>query len=258
MTEEKNLRPEEETTSTEDVFWETEPDWGFEEAGEEAAETAAAEPEEALPEGESPELSAQAYDRLPKAPETEEDPYEGKEGVDIEYDLTGDEVMRGLLFLQKKQLYRRNIIYSALLAVIFVIYVIYVIRDPGYTLGIFLMLLSATVIGFIWYLPYRHRKSTAKAMELHEGGFTMTVFETGIRIVTENGPQNFLFDDKFKAWDLGDAFLVDVDRYRIYILPKRCLDERAQEKLAAWLPLLEEPVKAGSNEETTEESSPLE
>ena len=82
--------------------------------------------------------------------------------------------------MQKKQIYKRNIIYTAILAVIFVLYLITVIRNPGYGLGMIMLALSAAVIVVIWMMAWRYRSSQAKAVSQVKEDFNMTVYENGI------------------------------------------------------------------------------
>ena len=180
----------------------------------------------------SSELTPQEFDHLPKVEQAEEDPFEGQQGVEIDYDLRPEEVKKGLLILQKEQVYKKNIIYSVILGVIFVLYLLSVIKDPNYTLGIFLMLLSITVIGFIWYMPYRHRTSMAKGVSGVEGGFSIIVYENGLRVPQEQGKVDLLFRSGVKVKDLEDMYLIDADRYRVYLLPKRCISEEDQAALS--------------------------
>lgn len=178
------------------------------------------------------ELTPQEFDRLPNADEAEQDPFEGLQGVEIHYDLRPEEVKKGLLILQKEQIYKKNIIYSVILGIIFILYLISVIKDPNYTLGIFLMLISITVIGFIWYMPYRHRSSMAKGVSGVEGGFSIIVYENGLRVPQEEGKVDLLFRSGVKVKDLEDMYLIDADRYRVYLLPKRCISEEDQAALS--------------------------
>jgi hypothetical protein len=178
------------------------------------------------------ELTSQEFDHLPKVDQPQEDPFEGESGVEVHYDLHPEEVKKGLLILQKEQLYKKNIIYSVILGIIFVLYLLSVIKDPNYTLGIFLMLISATVIGLIWYMPYRHRSSMAKGVAGVEGGFSMIVYPSGLRIPQTEGKVDLPFRMGVKVKDLEEMYLIDADRYRIYLLPKRCISQEDQNALS--------------------------
>lgn len=178
-------------------------------------------------------LRAEAYDGAPPPDEyQEENPFEGKQGVEIRYNLREEEAKKGLLLLQKEQIYKRNIIYSVLLAIIFVLYLISVIRDPSYSLGMVMLALSAGVIALIWMMAWRYRTSQAKAVSSVKEDFNMTVYDTGILVHQENGDFRALFSEpKFRVKELEEMFLLDLNRQRIYILPKRCMEEQQVETL---------------------------
>ncbi len=179
------------------------------------------------PEDEKATLRADMMDQPPQADRYEdENPFEGKKGVEISYNLQPEEVKRCLFLLQKEQIFTRNIIYTAILAVLFVLYLITVIRDPSYTMGIFMLALSAGVIALIWMMAWRYRSSQAKAVSSVKENFNMTVFDNGILVHQENGDFRALFSEpKFRVRELKDEFVLDLNRQRIYILPKRCMDE---------------------------------
>jgi len=169
-------------------------------------------------------LHADQTDPYPQETSSQEDPFEGKEGTEIIYDLQEEEVKRQLLFLQKKQIYRRNIIYTCIMAALFILHLVTVINNPSYPLGMLMMAISAGVIVVIWVMAWKYRSSQAKAVSAVKEGFRMTVFENGILVKQENGNFHALFSEpKFRVWDREGAFLLDLNRQRIYILPHRCM-----------------------------------
>lgn len=182
---------------------------------------------QAVPEDEKATLRADVMDKPPQADEySNADPFEGKEGVEITYNLRAEEVKKCLLLLQKEQIYKRNLIYTAVLVVIFILYLVSVIQNPNYTMGMFMLALSAGVIALIWMMAWRYRSSQAKAVSSVEGDFNMTVYDTGILVHQENGDFRALFtESRFRVRELEDAFLLDLNRQRVYVLPKRCMDE---------------------------------
>ncbi len=172
-------------------------------------------------------LRAEQIDGMPEGDKySDTDPFKGKEGVVISYNLRADEVKKCLLLLQKEQIFKRNYIYTAVLVVIFILYLITVIQTPTYTMGIFMMALSAGVIALIWMMAWRYRSSQAKAVSTVTENFNMTVYDTGILVHQENGDFRALFSEpKFRVRELEDVFLLDLNRQRVYILPKRCMGE---------------------------------
>jgi len=178
-----------------------------------------------IPDDERAALQADQMENLPKADRYDENPFEGKEGVELSYNLKAPEVKKALFLLQKEQIFTRNIIYTVILAVIFVLYLINVITKP-YPMGYFMMAICLGVIFMIWMMAYRSRSAQAKAVTMVEHDFTMTVFDTGILVHQENGDFRALFSEKgFKVRELDDLFLLDLSRQRVYLLPKRCLSD---------------------------------
>ena len=79
--------------------------------------------------------------------------FEGQRQVRFDYDLQAEEVKKGLLLFQKKTLFKKNTVYTVLLALIFVFYIIKVAFNPKDGLAIFLSVVSLAVIAFIWLVP---------------------------------------------------------------------------------------------------------
>ena len=180
---------------------------------------------EPISDGERAALRADQMDNVPKTDRYDENPFEGKEGVEIRYNLEATEVKKALFLLQKEQIFTRNIIYTVILAVIFVLYLINVITEP-YSMGFFMMAVCLGVIFMIWMMAYRSRSAQAKAVTMVDHDFTMTVFDTGILVHQENGDFRALFSEKgFFVRELDDLFLLDLSRQRVYLLPKRCLSD---------------------------------
>ena len=171
-------------------------------------------------------LHADQTDGLPQEDiYRDEDPFEGRTGVEVVYDLREDEVRRQLLFLQKKQIYRRNIIYTAIMAALFILHLVNLFLNPGYPLGMLMLAISAAVIVVIWFMAWKYRTSQAKAVSSVSEGFRMTVFDNGILVRQENGNFRALFSEpKFRVWERDGVFLLDLNRQRVYILPHRCMD----------------------------------
>lgn len=178
------------------------------------------------PEEETAALRAEPMDLPPQDDKYEASPFDEKEGVEIVYNLRPEEVKKSLLILQKEQLYKRNFIYSGILAVLFILYLVTVIQTPDYALGYFMLALSAGVICLIWMMAWRQRNAQAKSVTMVTDDFNMTVFDNGILVHQENGDFRALFSEpRFRVRELDDLFLLDLNRQRVYVLPKRCMSE---------------------------------
>ena len=186
-----------------------------------------------IPEDERATLHAEEMVGLPEGDKYEDDdPFAGKDGVEVTYNLRAEEVKKCLLLLQKEQIFTRNLIYTALLSVIFVLYLVSVIQNPSYTMGMITLALCAGVIALIWMMAWRYRTAQAKAVSSVKEDFNMTVFDTGILVHQENGDFRALFSEKgFRVRELDDVFLLDLNKQRVYVLPKRCMEEETAETL---------------------------
>ncbi len=162
--------------------------------------------------------------------------FEGQQQVRMEYDLQLEEVKKGLLLFQKKTIFKKNIVYSVLLAIIFVFYVIKVVLNPQDGLGIFLCVLSVALVGFIWLLPFTHRKKTAKAVADAGDTFLLTVCETGI-IAGEGEAASYMFyeNEPIEVYQDTDMLIFSICKERIFILPRRCVADTDWEDAIALL-----------------------
>ena len=229
-----------------------------------------AETPEAVPEGPEPEETAPAPDsspeqgavRLPDEEPPEEKPAEkekkivpgqgvnadkydvsepwldGKrvddsvEGLGIDYDLKGEEVETALKYFQKKTIYRKNTIFTVILAVIAALYGQAIFKNPDYAMGYFMIVLAVAVIFMLWFLPARHIKSAASAAEISEDTFHLEFCPGGLLLPQEDGRYLVGFDrPAMRAVEFPSLFLIVASKEKLFVLPKRCIPEENQEAL---------------------------
>lgn len=229
-----------------------------------------AETPEAVPEGPEPEETAPAPDsspeqgavRLPDEEPPEEKPAEkekkivpgqgvnadkydvsepwldGKrvddsvEGLGIDYDLKGEEVETALKYFQKKTIYRKNTIFTVILAVIAALYGQAIFQNPDYAMGYFMIVLAVAVIFMLWFLPARHIKSAASAAEISEDSFHLEFCPGGLLLPQEDGRYLVGFDrPAMRAVEFPSLFLIVASKEKLFVLPKRCIPEENQEAL---------------------------
>lgn len=191
------------------------------------------------------ELLTEPYDNNVKMTENEDAfaVFAGQKQVPIDYTLKGEEVALGLLRFQKKVVYKKNWIYTVVLAIIFVIYVIKLVINPNDGLGYFLCILSLALIGFIWLLPYNHRRKMAKTIAENKEQFRMTVCEKGlIAGVDETASYIFFENEPVEAFVYPDMLVFSICKEKIFVVPRRCMDDTQWEEAKALL-------KAGLTEE---------
>lgn len=154
------------------------------------------------------------------------------EGLGIDYNLRGEEVMKALKYFQKKALYRKNTIFTVILAVIAALYGQAIFQNPKYTMGYIMIVLALAVIWIMWFLPARHIKSAANAADISQDTFQLEVCPGGLLIPQDDGRYLVGFDrPAMRAVEFTDLFLIIASKEKLFVLPKRCIPEENQEKL---------------------------
>ena len=155
-------------------------------------------------------------------------------GIEISYDLRGDEVAKALKYFQKKTLYRKNAIFSAILGIIALLYLQAVFTSPSYTLGYILMALSLAVIWLLWFLPARHIRAAAAAADISGDTYHLEVCEKGLLMPQQDGRYLVGFDRPgISVTEFPDIFLIIASKEKVFVLPKRCIPEEDQKELTA-------------------------
>ncbi|MCI8405447.1 MAG: YcxB family protein [Oscillospiraceae bacterium] len=190
------------------------------------------------PRQESGAVQTEQYDFIPDLPPASPDDPElaGKDCVEAEYSFTGDDIREGLKAFQKAAIYKKYMIYTGILIVVFVIYLINFTQGEQFLPGV-LAVLSLAVIGMLWYFPRQHIKRTAEATDANPGMiFRMTVYEDCVRISDQ--ASSFLLHyvkEITRTLETENLFLICVGKERIFLLPKRYLEPEQQEKIRGML-----------------------
>lgn len=185
-------------------------------------------------------IETEEYDVVPNFQTTKEElmSLEEKEGIEFEYSFNGEEVTEGLKLFQKDTIYKRNLIYSCLLLVIFSMYVIGIVKDPSNLFNMFLSTMCIAVMAFIWYTPFAHIKKTAKAANENNLRFNMTVYDDCVKIGEENGSFVLKYNKEItKVYETIKLFLICAGKERIFIVPKRCLKDGQRTEIKELLQL---------------------
>ena len=158
-------------------------------------------------------------------------------GLEVTYTLGGGEVREALKYFQKKTLYRKNAVFSVILAVVAVFYAQAIFTNPDYTMGYIMLVLSLAVIWFLWSMPARHIKAAAEAADLNgEEPYRLEICPQGLLMPQENGRYLVGFDrPAVRAAELPDLYLIIASREKLFALPKRCIPPADQEKLEQML-----------------------
>lgn len=145
-------------------------------------------------------------------------------GIEIKYDLAGEEVKKALKVFQRKTIFKKNLIYTAVLAILFLLYLQMLFKDPGSTVAKILAPLCIAVIGYIWYLPARHIKATAQAVELNNDTFRIEICTEGILLNEQSGKYLISYNKPTtKCIELKEIFVICVSQKQVFAIPKRCI-----------------------------------
>lgn len=159
------------------------------------------------------------------ASDEKKDLIEGKEGIRVQYGFTADEVKDALKIFQKYTIYKKNIIYSLIIAVLFVVYAVSLIGNPSSKFNIFMAVLCFTVLLFIWYFPLNHIRQTVKAiskMEYKEE-YILTVYDNAVEIGEDENSILYTYEkDPIRIWETDSLFIIGYDKFRVFVIPKRC------------------------------------
>ena len=162
---------------------------------------------------------------------------ESVKGLEIAYTLRGDEVREALKYFQKKTIYRKNAIFTVILAVVAVFYAQAIFTDPSYTLGYIMLVLALAVIWFLWFMPARHIKSASEAADLNgEEPYRIEICPQGLLMPKDNARYLVGFDrPAVRAAELPDMYLIIASREKLFALPKRCIPPAHQQELERML-----------------------
>ena len=164
--------------------------------------------------------------------EISEEEEEELSGYEIRYDLKPEEAAEAMKAFQKKVLFKKNLIYTAVLAVMAVLYFVNILRNPDYAMGKFLCVFSLVVIALLWYLPSRHIKKTAKAVGLNDTTYTIEVSDVGFILKEEGGKYLVRYNvPTVGVLELNDVFVVCVSKEKMFAIPKRCIPEADMEEV---------------------------
>lgn len=153
-------------------------------------------------------------------------------GIEIRYDLRPEEARTAMKAFQKKTLFKKNIIYTVVLAILAVLYLQAVIRNPDYSMGKVLGVFSVLVIGLLWYLPARHISQTVKGIAQSNDTFTIEVSEVGFLIREEGGKYLIRYNTAtVSVLELPEVFVVLVSKEKMFAIPKRCVPQERMEEI---------------------------
>lgn len=176
-------------------------------------------------------IEAQELDSEPEYENAEESDLDlsQEKKIEISYDFNGKEVEEALKIFQKETLFKKNMIYTIIFAVIFLVYVATVIKNPTQTMAYLLMAVCAVSVIFVWYFPINHIKKMSKAADADKESFKMNIYESCIQVGEENGSFILKFNkDITKIFETQNLFILCAGKERVFIVPKRCISNDSE------------------------------
>ena len=157
-------------------------------------------------------------------------------GIEIKYNLCGDDVKKALKVFQKRTIYKKNLIYTIVLAVLFILYIKTLFDDPANTPAKFLAPLCVVIIAYIWYLPKKHIKATAEAVELTNDTYRIEICKEGILLNEQSGQYLISYNQPTtKCIELNDIFVICVSEKQVFAVPKRCIESDKIDEVKTFL-----------------------
>lgn len=175
-------------------------------------------------------LDAEQYDVAKPSIEGEKI-YEEDElsGIEIKYNLKGDDVRKALKIFQKKTIYKKNIIYTVVLIIFCILYIKQMVEDPSNNIAKILAPLCIAISCFIWYTPAKHIKNMVKSVEMHPDTFTIEICEEGILLKEEKGKFLVSYNKPTtKCIELDTVFVIFVSDKQVFAVPKRCIEKEEE------------------------------
>lgn len=172
------------------------------------------------------------YDEIPPveiSEDTEEgnDPFEGKECVSVVYGFHAQEVKKALQIFQKYMIYKKNLIYSLIICILFFLYLYKIVNQQNADkFSVFMCVIIISALAFLWYFPLAHIRGITKSVEKMEykEDFILNVYDNAI-VVGEGSSKNTFFysEGKLKVWENQDLFVIGHGKERVFAVPKRCV-----------------------------------
>lgn len=167
---------------------------------------------------------------LPASPSG--DPLEEELGIAIDYSFTPDEIKEALILFQKNTIYRKNLLFTLVIAVLFLIYLTQMILDGANNLNQIICIVSVCAMAMIWYFPLQHVRQVVKAMRLeeHPMDYHMVVYPNAIRVGQgEQASVVYYKDNLLQFWETERLLVLGYNKQRLFALPKRCFPDRVEE-----------------------------
>lgn len=151
---------------------------------------------------------------------------ESESSLKIKYSFNGTDVTEGLTSIQSTLMFKKNMVYSVCLLILFFVYMLDYSNFQSMMLG----LVSLCVIAVIWIMPKIHIKRFAKIADEKNIKLSMEIYPSFIKVINDSGTINLSFKEQIdNIIETQNLFVVCAGKTRVFIIPKRCVDENLHE-----------------------------
>lgn len=160
--------------------------------------------------------------------------------VQFTYDITKDEMIRGMKFFDRKTKFNKRVLNTVLLSILAGIYTYdWFAGSSIRSMCVFIIGICIALIAVMWFNVYNRRRNLAAGSQ-DAGQFSVTVDSGNISMLAVEGtgkdipPEDDeeeteetrlkLEDGKITVYRLEDMFIIFVAKEWLYIFPHRCMD----------------------------------
>lgn len=156
----------------------------------------------------------------------QEDINTNSDSLKINYSFNGQDVVEGLTSIQTTLMFKKNMVYTVCLLILFFVYMLDFANFQSMILG----LVSLCVIAVIWLMPKFHIKRFAQIADEKKLKLSMELFPSYIKVIKENDSLNLSYKKQIdNIIETQNLFVVCAGKSRVFIVPKRCVDESLHE-----------------------------
>lgn len=161
--------------------------------------------------------------------------------LSFEYNITNEEQGEAFVTFQKKYVYKKNLLKTIGFGILAVGFAVSSWRDPSIAMNYILLGVCLAAIAAIWYNMKKIRTSLLEAMKiLEDDRYVFSLYDDSFVIETiiteeEKNSEDFrpippkvvkLGDGGIDIIEQDNMFIVILAKDIIYVLPKRCMDEK--------------------------------
>lgn len=159
------------------------------------------------------------------------DEFSDQESVDVWYDFTKEEIAQAMRIFQKQTLYKKNLLYTAIVLALFFIQFGQIVTGSTEKMSLVICVVCVAVLVMIWYLPLSHIRQVQKAMDTYETPprFFMQIYRGAVRTGTGEQAVLFRFDSgEIRVFETNALFIVCYKNQSLFPIPKRCCLEQEE------------------------------